>query len=196
MGVNRRSILLGAAAAAGGLACGAARHLDHRRECAASESVSFAFTTELGAPTVVHVPPSEVRYYANDSTFPYLPNSQGTANITFWVNGVNYRSTGQSLDTMGPINPTTPVLKDTGNDFDNNGAWLFAAQRPHNASGTIFGFYHAEDHVFGDGGLGKQWNTTGLATSDDDGVTWVKKGQILGSPHPTSPPLEDARRTR
>jgi hypothetical protein len=184
--MNRRSVLWGAAAAAAGLAGSGARDiLLAPATASASESAAFTFATTLGAPTLVPIPQNPVRYRSNDSTFPYLPNSQGTANITFWVDGIVYRSVGQSLATMGPINPTTAVLRGTAGTFDGNGTWLFAAQRPYSPSGVIYGFYHAEDHVFADGTYG-EWNTTGLATSTDDGVTWVKKGVIIGSPKPLS----------
>ncbi|MFC8094570.1 hypothetical protein [Streptomyces sp. NPDC057301] len=153
--------------------------------CPSAAATTAAFTTTLGTPKIVPIPTNPVEWRANDSTFPYLRNSQGTANITFWVDGVNFRSTGQSLDTMGPINPTTSVLSGGAEGtWDGNGVWLMAAQRaPGNPTGRIYGFYHAEDHVFEGGGWG-EWNSTGLATSDDDGVTWSKKGRIIGSPQP------------
>ncbi|MFJ5293391.1 hypothetical protein [Streptomyces sp. NPDC088348] len=153
----------------------------------ASDPAPAVIATTLGTPQVVPVPSNPVNWYANDSTFPYLPNAQGTTNITFWVDGANYRSTGQSLDTMGPINPTKAVLgSGTSGSFDGNGAWLSSAQRdPNNSAGVIYGFYHAEDHVFADGSYG-EWNSTGLATSTDDGVTWTKKGKIIGIPKPSA----------
>lgn len=147
---------------------------------------SAATTTTLGSPQVVPIPASQVRWYANDSTFPYLPNAAGTANLTFWVDGVNFRSTGQTLDTMSPVNPTTAVLNaGPSGTFDGNGAWLFQAVRdPEDPSGAIYGFYHAENHVFADGVEGYEYNSTGLAVSTDDGVTWTKEGQIIGTPQP------------
>ncbi|MGZ3144634.1 hypothetical protein ACVDFE_22100 [Lentzea chajnantorensis] len=152
----------------------------------AAVPASAATTTALGSPQVVPIPDSQVRWYANDSTFPYLPNATGTANLTFWVDGVNYRSTGQTLDTMSPVNPTTAVPSaGPKGSFDGNGAWLFQAVRdPEDPSGAIYGFYHAEDHVFADGVTGYEYNSTGLAVSTDDGVTWTKEGQIIGTPQP------------
>jgi hypothetical protein len=118
---------------------------------------------------------------ANDSAFPYLLNSTGNTHIAFFGNGINYRATGNNLTTMGPaVSPTNAVLSGWAGQFDQNGAWLFAAQR---VNGVIYGFYHAEDHQFADGGYG-EWNSTGLATSTDDGASWTRRGQIIGLPKP------------
>ncbi len=132
----------------------------------------------LGPETIVPIPANPVFYYASDSRFPYLANSNGTANITFWVDGANYRSEGQSLDTMNSINPATSVLSATAGAFDNGGTWMQAAIRH---KGTLYGFYHAEDHSCTNPYT--EWNSTGLAISTDDGMTWTKQGQILGSPN-------------
>lgn len=133
----------------------------------------------LGEPEVIAVPPNPVRYYANDSRFPYLPNSNGTAMITFWVCGANFRSTGPDLAHMGPIAPTNAVLTGTPGAYDNGGIWLLnAIRRP---DGVIMAFFHAEDH-----GCTPytEWNSMGVALSHDDGVTFTKLGQIIGSPNP------------
>jgi hypothetical protein len=132
----------------------------------------------LGPPTVVPVPTNPIYYYANDSRFPYLPNSNGTAKIMFWVDGVNFRSEGPSLDRMKPISPAGSVLSRTAGAFDNGGVWLQSVVR-HN--GKLYGFYHAEDHSCVPY---TEWNTTGLAISTDDGRTWLKQGQIIGNPNP------------
>jgi hypothetical protein len=132
----------------------------------------------LGPLTIVPIPANPIYYYANDSRFPYLPNADGTGNITYWVDGVNYRSEGASLDSMSPIGPTNSVLSKTAGAFDNGGAWLLSVIR-HN--GKLYGFYHAEDHSCTPY---TEWNSTGLATSTDDGITWVKQGEIIGCPNP------------
>ncbi len=134
---------------------------------------------QLGPPVVVPVPANPIFYYANDSRFPFLPNSNGTANITFWVDGVNFRSMGKSLDTMRPIEPTNSVLSGVKGEFDNGGIWLLnAIRRP---DGVIVGFYHAEDH-----GCSPytEWNSTGVALSTNDGASFKRLGQIIGSPNP------------
>ena len=133
----------------------------------------------LGPPVVVPVPQNPVYYYANDSHVPFLPNSNGTANITFWVDGVNFRSQGRTLDTMGPIDPTNSVLSGAKGQFDNGGVWLLdAIRRP---DGVIVGFYHAEDHSCVPY---TEWNSTGVAISTNDGASFSKLGQIIGSPNP------------
>jgi len=131
----------------------------------------------IGPETIVPIPDNPVRYFANDAPFPYLPTSNGTANITFWVDGVNYRSEGPSLDSMNPIDPTTSVLSGTPGDFDNGGIWLTSAIR---RNGKLYGFYHAEDHSCTNKYV--EWNASGLAISTDDGATWSKQGQIIGNP--------------
>ncbi|MFF6983508.1 hypothetical protein ACFZAV_38850 [Streptomyces sp. NPDC008343] len=155
----------------------------------AKERATTASTVTLGAPQIVPIPDSPATWYANDSTFPYLRNSANTAYITFWINGGTYRSTGQGLSRMGPVSPTTSVLSGgASGTFDGNGVWLFAAQRdPNNPTGPIYGFYHAENHVFAKPGEHAEWNSTGLAVSTDDGVTWTKKGKIIGTPQPSAP---------
>ena len=136
-------------------------------------------TVTLGTPMVVPIPRNPIFYYANDSHFPFLPNSNRTANIMFWVDGLNFRSQGQSLDTMAPIAPTNSALSGTAGQFDNGGAWLLnAIRRP---DGIIVGFYHAEDHG---GGPHTEWNSTGVALSTNDGASFTKLGQIIGSPNP------------
>ena len=137
-----------------------------------------ATTITLGPPTIVSVPANPILWYANDCTFPYLPNSNGTANITFWVDGSNFRSEGTSLDTMAAINPDLSVLSGTPGAFDNGGCWLQTVVRKNH---TLYGFYHAEDHSCVPY---TEWNSTGLATSTDDGATWTKQGQIVGVPNP------------
>ena len=137
------------------------------------------WTAALGPAIVVPIPRNPIYYYANDSHFPFLPNSNGTANITFWVDGLNFRSQGRSLDTMAPIAPTNSVLSGTNGQFDNGGAWLLnAIRRP---DGVIVGFYHAEDHSCVPR---TEWNSTGVALSTDDGASFTKLGQIIGSPNP------------
>jgi hypothetical protein len=133
----------------------------------------------LGDPEVIPVPPNPVRYYANDSRFPYLLNSNGTAMITFWVCGANFRSEGPDLAHMGPIAPTNAVLTGDKGAFDNGGAWLLnAIRRP---DGVVVAFYHAEDHRCTPY---TEWNSMGVALSRDDGFTFTKLGQVIGSPNP------------
>lgn len=146
---------------------------------AAAGGSAAELSFELGPPVLVPIPDNPIRYYANDSHFPYLPNSNGTANITFWVDGLNFRSQGASLLTMGPIEPTNSVLSGAKGAFDNGGAWLVdAVRRP---DGVIVGFYHAEDHSCTPR---TEWNSMGVALSSDDGASFRKLGQIIGSPNP------------
>jgi hypothetical protein len=134
--------------------------------------------TTLGPATIVPMPANPVYFFANDSAVPYLPNSNGTANITFLVDGLQYRTSGKSFDAMGRINPTYSVLSGDNNSSWDNGDWLLSAVR---RNGVLYGFYHAEDYTCKDAYF---WMATGLATSTDDGANWVKQGKVIGSPNP------------
>ena len=135
------------------------------------------YVTTVGPETIVQVSANPVYYWENDSITPYLPNSTNTANITFWVDGVNYRSQGVSFDTMGPVNPQNSFLTGVAGTWDA-GDWLLCVVR---RSGVLYGFYHAEDYTCNDAYF---WSSTGMATSIDDGASWTKQGQILGCPNP------------
>ena len=138
---------------------------------------SAPYDVHIGPATVVPIPANPVYYYANDSVTPYLPNSNMTANITFWVDGVNYRSLGASFDTMGAVDPRNSVLSGTAGTWDG-GDWLLCAIRQ---GGTLYGFYHAEDYTCNDAFF---WSTTGMAMSTNDGVSWAKQGQVIGNSNP------------
>ena len=80
---------------------------------------------------------------------------------------------------MGPVDPTNAVLAHGAGTFDNGGAWLLnAIRRP---DGVLVGFYHAEDHTCVPY---TEWNSMGVALSRDDGRSFTKLGQIIGSPNP------------
>ncbi len=55
----------------------------------------------------------------------------------------------------------------------------------HIADGTLVGFVHGEDHSFDDGKYG-EWNSTGVWTSQDDGLTWINQGEVVGSKKPAT----------
>ena len=70
-------------------------------------------------------------------------------------------------------------------EFDNGGAQAFAALR---TGSSLFAFYQAEDleNLPTNAALGVSgfFLSIGVAESDDDGKTWVKKGQIVRSEKP------------
>ena len=49
--------------------------------------------------------------------------------------------------------------------------------------GSLVGFVHGENHKFPDGGYG-EWNSTGVWTSQDDGVSWIDQGEVVGCKKP------------
>ncbi|MEU8934267.1 hypothetical protein AB0D30_30830 [Streptomyces sp. NPDC048409] len=155
-----------------------------------ANAAGSALTATLGAPKIVPIPAkSGVHWYANDSTFPYLPDAQHQKHITFWVDGVNFRSTGSSLDTMADPSPATAVLgPGASGTWDGDGVWLEQAVRdPNDSSGKIYGFYHAENHTFSGKWSDDERHSTGLAVSTDDGATWTKKGMIIGNAPASTP---------
>ncbi len=107
----------------------------------------------------------------------------------YWAGASSYRTVGPGLDNMA-LSPNRPVLeKGPAGAFDNGGAWLMSVFP--RGGGRMIGFYHAEDHEW-PGHQNPQniaWKSVALATSDDDGATWRKHGQILTSPvrKPASP---------
>lgn len=76
---------------------------------------------------------------------------------------------------------------------------MFVARHPVKGGSNLVGFYHSQDHVFGDptkkngtvitDAAGEAWKNVGVAYSSDDGVTWKDGGIVLSSfvPKPETP---------
>jgi hypothetical protein len=124
-------------------------------------------------------------YYINDSAFPYLTDKEGTGRIAFWGDGIVIRYAGPDIEHLAPPpgNGTVTVTNAPGKDssWHANGGWMLTATRT--ADGTLVGFVHGEDHKFADGKYG-EWNSTGVWTSTDDGVSWTNQGEVVGSKKP------------
>ncbi len=125
-------------------------------------------------------------YYVNDSVFPFLPDANGTGRLAFWGDAIVMRYTGPDIDHLTPPDggqevKVTPA-EGVSPDWHRNGTWMLTATRT--ADGTLVGFVHGEDHVFADGKKGGEWNSTGVWTSTDDGLTWVDHGEAVGSKKP------------
>ena len=118
----------------------------------------------------------------NDSVFPFLPNQTATGRIAFWGDAIVLRYTGPDLDHLSPPpgNAMVAVTTAPGTDssWSADGTWMLTATRA--ADGVLVGFVHGEDHTFADGKYG-EWNSTGVWTSEDDGVSWVNQGEVVGS---------------
>jgi hypothetical protein len=96
---------------------------------------------------------------------------------TYLIEGTDLKHLNSApREVFGPGNPE---------DFDNGAAEAFAAMR---SGSSLFAFYQASDltdlptnSLTGTSGF---YLSIGVAESDDDGNTWVKKGQIIRSEKP------------
>ena len=122
---------------------------------------------------------------ANGSVFPWLPTEDGTQMMTFYLSGQVARSVGTDLLSMQSPTAASATLAPGGpGTFDADGIWLLNAIRK-DSDGSLVGLYHAENHTFADGSQGV-WSSSGIALSTDDGVTWTKMGQAVGTPAPST----------
>jgi hypothetical protein len=97
----------------------------------------------------------------------------------YWAGGTSYRTVGRSIDTMR--DPIAVLESGPKGSFDNGGTWLFSVFRQD--GDRMLGFYHAEDHEFAADPNSKYvaWKSIARCTSDDNGKTWQKDGQIITS---------------
>ena len=118
----------------------------------------------------------------NDSVFPWLPNLDHSGYLAFWGDAGIRRYVGPDFDNLKPLssnsNGVVTVTNAPGVDhgWDADGRWMLTATRI--ADGTLVAFVHGENHEFADGKPG-EWNSTGLLTSQDDGLTWVDQGAVV-----------------
>lgn len=140
---------------------------------------SHAQDFSLGTPSVVPPPESGLPIYqfCPDGHTPYLKD--GNQFQMYWAGSTSYRTQGDDLFQMGAARPVlSPGVKGS---FDNGGAWLYSVLRRN--KNALIGFYHAEDHEFKGDPTSKftAWKSVALTSSDDNGRTWRKIGQILTS---------------
>ena len=124
-------------------------------------------------------------WFVNDSVFPFMPAKDGKGVVAFCGDAIVMRYSGPDIDHLTPpendaIVVTTPA-PGTSSDWHRDGGWMLTATRT--ADGTLVGFVHGEDHKFADGKYG-EWNSTGVWTSTDDGLTWTDLGEAVGSQKP------------
>jgi hypothetical protein len=140
------------------------------------------------------------QYYWNDINWPWIAAADGNGYITFFGDGTVARYKGPSFTQLKP-SPGEIVMSGYGGNSNNNysiapgannvsgaetdynysGSWMHTLYRT--PSGTLLAFLHCENHYpqFGNNG---QWQSTGLWASEDDGLTWVDYGEIVGIPQP------------
>lgn len=159
----------------------------------AAGQVYTNFTITLGTTSVVPntSPGIPVYPYVPDGHISYLPDAVGGTNYQmYWAGSTSYRSAGSSLLTQN-INPAVGILApgSSTSDFDNGGAWIVAVHRLD--ARNLIGFYHAEDQNWpGYSNPTKiAWKSTVYCSSANNGVTWIKGGQILTGavPKPSVP---------
>jgi hypothetical protein len=127
-----------------------------------------------------------------DGHMPWLPDGDNFQ--VYWPNSPVYRSIG--IDPLSePFSPPDPVLYGgEEGTFDNAGAWLYSVHRLE--GDNLIGFYHGEDHEWPPNigpvpdpinGIPIAWFSIAYVTSDDNGKSWTKHGQILTTPKPVDP---------
>ena len=115
----------------------------------------------------------------------------------YWPHPPTYRTIGPD-PLSSPPSPSNPVLSYRGppGSFDNGGSWLYSVFRKQ--GNNLIGFYHGEDHewpphvgVVPDpiNGIPIAWVSIARCTSDDNGESWTRHGQIITSatPKPVDP---------
>lgn len=119
------------------------------------------------------------------SIYPFSPDGHisyfksGNQFQMYWPGDPSFRSIGDDLFDMNYARAVLfPGDKST---FDNGGAWLYSVFPQ--GDNHLIGFYHAEDHEFKNDPASHfiAWKSIALATSDDNGITWKKQGQIIRS---------------
>jgi len=112
--------------------------------------------------------------------------------VLFYPNSETYRSVGTTPlpDDQLTLEPTSTVLggKLAFDSYNNGGEWLNSV---HDLGASLVGFVHAEDQYWEDGHLaggGKAFKSVSLVCSQDLGVSWSRKGQVLiGGVKPSAP---------
>jgi len=150
--------------------------------CAVADDPCPKFT--VGSATLIPVLGKKT-WYVNDSAFPFMPAKNSAGVLAFWGDAVVMRYSGPDIDHLTPpendaVVTTTPA-PGVDSSWCRDGGWMLTATR--RADGTIVAFVHGENHKFADGKYG-EWNSTGVWTSKDDGLTWTDWGEAVGSKQP------------
>jgi len=105
------------------------------------------------------------------------------AGVSTWlVTGPTLQTLGAATEVLTP----TPYGGTGPLPIDNGYAGISGVHR--GKDGTLYGYYHAEDHVGFPNLPGTSipgfYARVGLATSSDDGATWAKQGAVIESSQP------------
>lgn len=97
-----------------------------------------------------------------------------------------FRYVGASLSTARP-DPAAPVIGPSGSGYSRDYEGLSTVIRPPTADADYrIGFTHAERHCRLNGQDWKVLASVGLVTSNDAGVSWTRRGQLVTSQTPTT----------
>ena len=131
----------------------------------------------LGEPRLVPQPspPFATYHFSPDGHISYFKS--GDQYQMYWPGNPSYRTTGPNLFEMSDTRAV--LLRGDKGSFDNGGAWLYSVFPQGN--NHLIGFYHGEDQEFAGDPSSHfiAWKSIALATSDDNGLTWKKQGQII-----------------
>ena len=151
------------------------------RSAPADETVPM-FT--IGDPQFIPVTGKNT-WFVNDSAFPFMPDKAAKGKIAFWGDAEVIRYEGPDIEHLAPSGDDKVArvtdAPGTNASWHRNGGWMLTATRL--PDGSLVGFVHGEDHKFDDGKYG-EWNSTGVWTSADDGLTWINQGEVVGSQKP------------
>jgi len=122
--------------------------------------------------------------YTPDIGVGVIDNEPGKLRLVFAAGYDSYLVEGTDIKHL---TKATKILSPTGRetDFDNGDTGISQVIR---AGGRLFAIYHAEDHHglpktkdSGDPGF---YASVGLVESQDNGQTWIRRGQIIKSDKP------------
>lgn len=121
--------------------------------------------------------------YSPDGHCAILP--KGSSLLMFWPGDDSYRTTGTSVFDMKDCVRVLP--KGGAADYDNGGSWLYSVIPRGKA--RMLGFYHAEDHRFplSPDSHFTAYKSIARCTSDDSGLSWKGREQILTAHEPKPP---------
>ena len=149
-----------------------------------SSSLTFTLGPERSQPY-----PSPHPYQFPDAALALLPGRTPGTQLMFWSDGATFRveGPGSPFPATTPSPPTPVLASGPKGTYDANGNWFLAAFRAAPNSSRLVAFTHVEDHGFDCPGSYAEWNAAAVVTSEDDGVTWARRGLAIGDPKPCVP---------
>jgi hypothetical protein len=137
---------------------------------------------KLGGARKVPAPQPGLPIYNNAPDGHYTVIREDSTTWMFWPARTSYRTSGPSIFEM--YDPRKVLPPGPNGSFDSGGAWLYTVLR--GKEGRMLGFYHAEDRTFplSPGSDFIAYKSIARCVSDDLGLTWKNREQILTSHAP------------